>query len=213
MIRPENVLPYLGMKAADDALMQRIGDAVCAVEAAANARVLAARHPVERRNNGVALADSAFYSKALCRVLAPCQEALVFCATLGAGVDRLVAAGTARGMSGAVLVSAAADALLHQHLCAWENGQRPTLAGEGLNLTRRICPGYFDWPIEDLPRLLPLCGARHLGIAATSAHMLTPVKSLAGLMGLVPSNYASSPHGDSCRSCTQRGCAYRKEPS
>lgn len=211
MIRPEDVLPCLGMKSADEAMLERIRDAIAAVEAAVDARVLAVRHPVARQDGGVILAGSWFHSRALCRILAPCGEALVFCATLGAGVDRLVAAGTATGMSFAVLVSAAADALLHSHLRAWEDEQRPALAREGLELTRRMCPGYFDWPIQDLPRLLPLCGARHLGVATTGAHMLTPMKSLAGLIGLAPAGSGTSPVDEGCGGCTQPGCAYRKE--
>lgn len=211
MIRPEDVLPFLGMRSADEALMERIREAIVAMEAAADARVLAVRHAVEHRDGGVLLAGSAFHSRALCRILAPCGEVLIFCATLGAGVDRLVAAGTATGMSFAVLVSAAADALLHSHLRAWEDEQRPALAREGLELTRRMCPGYFDWPMEDLPRLLPLCGARHMGVATTGAHMLTPIKSLAGLLGLAPAGSGASPVDEGCRGCNQPGCAYRKE--
>lgn len=118
----------------------------------------------------------ALRSESLCRCLAGCGAAVLFCATAGAGIDRRIAASRLRPARQAIWDAAGAAAVeaLCDDFCASLGPAR-----------ERFSPGYGDLPLESQSELLRLLDARRLlGVGLTDALLMTPSKSVTAIVGL-----------------------------
>jgi len=127
-------------------------------------------------------------------------------ATLGPGVEDLTRRLFREEQYALATVVDAAGTALVQALGRWIRDylQRQ---GPGLHLTPLYGPGYGDWPVEDLAGLLEAAGAAAIGLGATSAFCLTPLKSLVGIMGWTSTERSWT----GCSLCSRTDCPYREE--
>ena len=81
----------------------------------------------------------------------------------------------------------------------------------GRYLTGRYSPGYGDLPLALQPFVAELVNARRaVGLAVSSAGILTPRKSITALLGA--SDHPVKGHRAGCAHCALRDtCQYRKE--
>lgn len=144
----------------------------------------------------------AWRSRSLARCLQGALGISLVAATLGAGVDDLIARLFAsEEYALATVVDAAGSALIHGL------SQYVQVLLEAPALTPLYGPGYGDWPMEDLPALTRAAGGDAIGLAATETGYLEPQKSLVGLVGWLP--VAGRSRGTGCSLCTMKDCAYR----
>ena len=137
-----------------------------------------------------------------------CDEAVVLCATLGAGVDRLIRTAQVVDMARAVVLDAMASAAVEQvcsgidELIAAGNPEKFT--------TWRFSPGYGDYPVELQKTVLSILDApRKIGLCTNDSSLLTPMKSVTAIVGLSVSPVESKRRG--CTSCNLRKtCKFRK---
>lgn len=154
-------------------------------------------------------------SRALVRNLDGCREVCLFGATLGAGVDRLIARAQAKGeMTRALALQAAGAAMLEAFCDKTEEEIRRAAAAqsgrsaEEVFLRPRFSPGYGDFGLEyqrDLFRILEL--QKRTGMVLTESLMMLPSKSVTAVTGLAD---APCSRGNTCSRCAKTECAYRK---
>ena len=137
-----------------------------------------------------------------------CSRAAVMCATLGAGVDRLLRVSQIADMSRAVVLDSLAAAAIEQ-VCD-EVEQRIAAGFPGQYLTFRFGPGYGDYPLSIQKHLLRLLDAsRKIGLSLNDSLLLTPTKSVTAVIGLSDLPIPRRKRG--CAVCSLREtCAYRK---
>ena len=125
------------------------------------------------------------HSRALRRNLQGCRGAVLFAATIGAGMDRLIRryerTQPARGILlqgiGAERVEALCE-LFYQEVSA-----QAELAG--LKSHHRFSPGYGDLPLDVQPQFLSLLDARRrLGITLNASCLMSPSKSVTAVIGI-----------------------------
>lgn len=145
-------------------------------------------------------------SGGLARALDGCKRTVIFGATVGLGLDRLIAkysvtspakAWLCQGI-GALLIEAWCDLL-----CARIS------AGEGLYSKPRYSPGYGDLPIEiqnEVSRLL--CLPKRCGITLTDKFIMLPTKSVTAFMGLSETPFCPV---SKCSMCNRKECEYRND--
>ncbi len=105
---------------------------------------------------------------------------LVLCATLGAGVDRLIHKKSVTSTSEGFIYDAIASAMA-EGLISLAEVKRTS----GREHTRRFSPGYGDMPIEIQADILVLLDAnRRLGLTLTESNLMTPTKSVTALVGM-----------------------------
>lgn len=120
----------------------------------------------------------------LAKNLAGCTEALLFAATSGVGVDRLIALTAKRSPADAAALDALASAAIEAFCDVAE-----AAAVRGAPHKPRFSPGYGDLPLSLQKELLGLLDAdRTLGLTLTGALTLTPTKSVTALIGLCGSS-------------------------
>lgn len=185
-----------------------IAGRIAAVEQAAVPRWTALEFPLTLSPGGVVLGDWAIESEKLRAHLDGCTAVLLFGATLGVEVDRLIARSAAGKVAQAAVDQAAAAALIEavcDDACNQLAKQYP-----GKYLRPRFSPGYGDFPLSAQPELLRRLDApRKIGLTATDSCLLAPVKSVTAVIGV-----ADTPgkcHAGGCATCSKSNCAFRRD--
>lgn len=202
-------LRYMGVKGEPDAALTALAKkALDDVERESDRRHVWREMPLAVCGNRVVIGDFRVESVSLAAHLSGCDGALLFAATLGSGVDRLLARSGRVRPSLQLAQQAAGAALIEDYAdrCCAER-QRMT---EGRYMSPRFGPGYGDLPLSAQGELLTLLdAARRAGISLTSGGMLIPTKSVTAIVGLSERTVPCRQGG--CAACAHTGCAYRRE--
>lgn len=140
--------------------------------------------------------------------LAHCDVVCVFLCTAGPGIEersrRLLAEGDPftgfiADAVGSLVVEAAMERI-HERVEA--------LAGErGRRVTNRYSPGYCGWPLREQQKLFRLLPAGFCGVRLSDSSLMTPIKTVSGLIGL-GQDVRRNPY--TCRLCGLEDCLYRR---
>lgn len=149
-------------------------------------RAVCARCPVGATRDGrIVIGDlPAASSRSLSRGLAGCSEAWLFAATLGPAVDAWIENLSSAGeMARTLLADAWASAAAIQLGLDLEMLLGRRLRAAGLVPGRRCAPGYGDWDLAAQRPILECLEAGRIGITLSENGMMTPLKSVSGLVG------------------------------
>ena len=145
-------------------------------------------------------------------MLAPCREAVLLAATLGAESERLLLRMQAKDAAQALVLDAVLSAAIEAVLDAREEALRGELAVQGRYLTDRFSPGYGDMPLAQGAQILAVLDAqRRIGLMMTGNGLMVPRKSVTAVLGVSRTPVARRPAG--CEGCGAREtCALRRNP-
>jgi len=139
-------------------------------------------------------------SNYLRRNLSGCSRVIAFAATIGLGLDRLIARYGRIAPSKAVLLQAIGAERI-ESLC--DEFQRD------IDCPRpRFSPGYGDLPLDaqrDIFRALDC--PRRIGLSLNDSLLMSPSKSVTALIGVGPANEPCARHD--CAACTLQSCSFR----
>lgn len=198
---------YLGYKKVtpDENVMNLIGECEKELLNAVQARCCYARSPVRFiRENVVDIGFGEVQSKNLYKHLSGCHSVILFAATIGIGVDRLIAKYNRLNPAKGVII----DALGSSAIEYWCDKAELELTKNEEKHCARFSAGYGDFPLEhqkDFVRCLDV--ARKLGITLSDSLLMTPTKSVTAVIGLGASSRTC---GNKCMSCNNRNCIYRE---
>ncbi len=143
-------------------------------------------------------------------LLAPCREAVLFAATLGAAMEQEILRREVTDMAEALILDACASVAAENVCDRFEERMRAELAEEGLYLTSRFSPGYGDFPLECQKEVCGLLNtSRRIGLTVTENCILIPRKSVTAVMGIAKEPQELRKKG--CEACNLfLYCTYRK---
>ena len=143
-------------------------------------------------------------------MLAPCREAVLLAATLGAESEQLLLRMQAKDAAQALLLDAVLSAAIEAVLDAREEALRGELAAQGRYLTDRFSPGYGDMPLAQMREICEVLGAqRAIGLTVSAGGVMIPRKSVTAILGISDVPVARRPAG--CEGCAAREtCALRR---
>lgn len=149
--------------------------------------------------------------KEITELLVDAQEAVLLAATVGPLVDGLIRRLQVLDNSMALVVDALASVAVEQVVDVLEADLLARYAAEGLFLTDRFSPGYGDFPLSIQGDFLHnLDATRQIGVGKTTGDLLTPIKSVTAMIGIV--NRAPRLLRRNCESCRLKGkCAFREK--
>jgi len=75
------------------------------------------------------------------------------------------------------------------------------------NISNRYSPGYCNWPLTDQTALFELIGDNTTGILLSDSCLMTPRKSVSGIIGI---GKHLKHHEYGCKICSNTTCIYRK---
>lgn len=160
--------------------------------------------------NELEISGARVQSVSLTKNLKGCEQVCLMAATIGLGVDRLIARASVAQMSRAAIYQSAGAALVEQ-LCDEVNEKiKQEAAKEGFYCRSRFSPGYGDLPLEfqkDFFRLMNL--SKEIGITLSQSLLMVPSKSVTALIGLSKTGRkAGTPKCEECQIADR--CDFRK---
>ncbi|HPT32086.1 MAG TPA: vitamin B12 dependent-methionine synthase activation domain-containing protein [Prolixibacteraceae bacterium] len=81
------------------------------------------------------------------------------------------------------------------------------LAPEGYSISESFSPGYCDWSVAEQQLLFSFFPAGFLGISLSPSSLMTPVKSVSGIIG---AGHGLKREGYQCRMCDDDSCMWGK---
>ncbi len=128
-----------------------------------------------------------FHSARFAKVFAGCGEVMAFVLTLGSALDAETERLTARDdIVDALFLEMAGWLAVEQATKALALHFADEVREERLGPTRRLGPGYVDWPLEEQAELFALFGDAALPVQLMESCAMLPRKSRSGLYGLRP---------------------------
>lgn len=148
-------------------------------------KVCYSRYPVAVNGDTVDLGFARVNSRSLAACLSGCSEAILFCATVGHGIDRLIAKYSAISPSRAVLLQAMGSERVEALCDAFCADIAAEEAERGCKTKPRFSPGYGDLPLS-LQRdiFARLDCPRKIGVTLGGDLFMSPSKSVTAIIGI-----------------------------
>ena len=229
-----------GSSAPDESVSRKVNECVDKIRAFSELRCYWRRFPLdmnEKIGTGgttgrigmsadaktIRIGSKEFTSSDLHRNLKGCVEVYVFGATIGVGVDRLIARASVDDMIAAAIYQAAGAAYIEAY-CDVINEEIDGIAtGEGRSTRPRFSPGYGDLALEDQRKLFDLLDlTKHTGISLTEGMLMMPSKSVTAIIGVTCDAAGDEKQAASdedqmddaskhrCETCDMTDCKFRK---
>lgn len=182
----KEILRYAGVGAnAPSETLLRLRTCMARAAEALTYKVCYAQYPIKQADGMLDLGFAQAASKDLKKALADCSAVLVFAATVGIGMDRLIAAASRRSPADAVLLQAIGCERVEALCDLFCTDLADAYAQEGILLRPRFSPGYGDLPLS-LQRdiFLALDCTKHIGVTLGENLLMSPQKSVTALVGL-----------------------------
>jgi 5-methyltetrahydrofolate--homocysteine methyltransferase len=182
----KEVLRYMGCRNAN-------GDVTALAESVKNEampllhyRVCWRELPLESKDNLLLIGGVPVQSRHLAKALTGCSRVLLFGATLGIEIDRLIAKYSRTLPSRALALQAFATERV-EALCDAFLAERSAVYQESSTLLRpRFSPGYGDLPLGFQAELFRwLDCSRKIGLSLNESLLMSPTKSVTALVGLM----------------------------
>ncbi|MBQ2866106.1 MAG: Vitamin B12 dependent methionine synthase activation subunit [Clostridia bacterium] len=140
--------------------------------------------------------------------LSGCKEAVVFGATLGVGMDRLINKygyiSPAKALMLQALGSERIEALCDS-FCKYIGQEL------GAHLRSRYSPGYGDLPLESQRDIFALLDCpKNIGLCLTEGLVMTPSKSVTAVCGIASTCLGSYDNPHKCGLCPKTDCLFRR---
>ena len=211
-VRQTEILRYLGYgKAEPDAeVAKRIESIKQEVLGSVSLRACLRLLPVSVAEHSVDFGFFVAESTQLARNLSGCKRVLLFAATLGTEVDRIIGKYSRFAQSSAVIAQAVGTAAVESWCDLLLLDVAKSLEKEGAFLRPRFSPGYGDFQLSHQKDLFSvLDAARKIGVSLTDALLMTPTKSVTAVAGISETDEACALSG--CEACLKRKeCLYAR---
>ena len=172
-------------------------------------RVCYERFAISAKNEAVEFPFMTVKSKGILKNLADCRSAVVFAATVGIGLDRLIAKYTRLAPAKALMLDAIGAERI-ESLCNVFNEEIQRKAERERLFTKpRFSPGYGDFSLNaqrDIFRVLDC--PRKIGLTLNESLLMSPSKSVTAIIGI---SDVSTECGSGCNACTKTDCEYRRK--
>lgn len=204
----EEILRYAGVRGPVPELSALLDEVLAEAENCLSYKVCWQRLPLRKTECGLDLTFAETGSKTLERHLEGCSHILLFGATVGIGLDRLIARYGKTAPAKALLLQAIGAERVEALCNAFSRKIKQETAAEGLHTTSRFSPGYGDLPLElqrDIFRTLNCSGK--IGLTLNDSLIMSPSKSVTAIIGIgKPCRDAAT----GCESCTKTDCIHRR---
>ena len=211
-IRTKEAVRYLGYgkNEVDDKTLQEIQDSFRELERLADKKSIYRIFELSLKDeNELKIGNVEIYSRNLRTNLKDCKQVVLFAATLGAEVDRLIRKMQVVDMAKAVVMQACAATLLEEYCDELQQKIAEHMQEQGKYIRPRFSPGYGDFSIQHQKDVLAMLEtSKRIGVTMTDSYMLTPTKSVTAVIGI--GDAEMNCNLNSCEECDKTDCTYRR---
>ncbi len=201
----QEIWRYAGCRSGDSGIDALLDTCLSEVRDRLVYRVCYRELPVTVGENSCDFGTLSLASKQLADTLRGCQRAVLFAATVGVELDRLIARYGRLSPAKALLLQAIGAERI-EALC--DAFCRDITISEQVGVTRRFSPGYGDLPLETQRDIFALLDcSRQIGLTLNNSLLMSPTKSVTAFIGLT--NETQPRPKPLCSACDKQDCAYR----
>lgn len=201
----KEILRYAGCKKPDSKVIDVLKSCVHEVRPRLTYKVCYRELPVSV--NGCCCDFGAFEvrSKNLAENLKGCSDVIVFAATIGVEIDRLIAKYGRIEPSKALMMQAVGAERIETLCDTFCNGIRQE---RGVKIRGRFSPGYGDLPIETQRDIFAVLECpKHIGLTLNDSMIMSPSKSVTAFVGI--GDDGEDRIGKKCSTCEKTDCMFR----
>ncbi len=187
------ILRYMSCEKATAETEKLLDKCISESETAFSFRVVYTELPIVREENLILLGGMKIYSRELAKNLTDCNNALVFAATVGLVIDRLILKYSHASPSSALCMQAIGTERIESLCELFCLEMKDKYSEQNMLLRPRFSPGYGDLPLElqrDIFSLLE-CEKR-LGMTLNNSLLISPTKSVTAIIGIKEKQYENS---------------------
>ncbi len=210
-LRKREILRYMGQKGqASDELKALIDALVPKVHSSLNPKGAFVVKKIQGIGGDEIVIDNMIISsRNLSKNLRGCKAAVIFAMTIGSETDRFIARQSHASPLGALAASAIGAEAIECYVDVWQAEIGKSFEKDGLFMRPRFSPGYGDFSLKFQENIISLLTAPiRCGICVTDKLILTPSKSVTGMIGLSETNEGCIKIG--CEECAKTDCAFRR---
>lgn len=197
-INKKEILRYAGAKEATDEIEKLLNSCLDECKDAFEYKTCYMIFDTEICGDELILGDLKIKSKSLCALLENCPQTVLFAATVGLKIDRLILKNSVQNLSRAHLLGAIGTERI-ESLC-------DAFCAEFKDATRRVSAGYGDLPLEIQPDIFALLDCnRKIGLSLNDSLVMTPTKSVTAIFGL-----GRGEEINKCSLCDSQNCSFRR---
>lgn len=199
----KEILRYAGCRTVQSDVSELLKDCLVEVENSLKYQVCYRELEVNITDDKCDFGVFSVCSASLAKHLCGCKRVIVFAATIGFGIDRLITKYShilpARGLMLQAIGAERIEALCNTFCNDIE-------AETSLNITARFSPGYGDVPLEVQRDIFSLLNCdKYIGISLNNSLLMSPSKSVTAFVGIGGGN----PQKSGCELCTMKDCNLR----
>ena len=124
-------------------------------------------------------------SELLSSRLAGCEGAMLLCATVGIGLDRLIAKYGSLSPARALMLQALGAERIEALCDLFCRDMGEELSMKGMSLTPRFSPGYGDLPLSAQKEIFAILNCpKMIGLTLNESLIMSPTKSVTAIIGI-----------------------------
>lgn len=201
----KEIFRYAGVKEPDPTTVELMQTVVEEAKSHLSFRSCYCELPVAIEGDSCRIGGVDFKSKNLSNLLEGCDTALVFAATIGVDIDRLIMKYSRISPSKALMLQAFGTERI-EALC--DTFCRDYEAQSGNSLTNRFSAGYGDFSINHQKEIFEFLNCQKLiGLTLNDSFLMTPTKSVTAICGI--SQKIAAYKTNKCSNCQKTDCLYR----
>lgn len=202
----KEILRYAGVKGDAPQINQLICDCLKELDGKISFKICYAQFPVNILGERVDFDFAATCSKDLAKNLKDCKKAVIFAATIGIEIDRLIAKYNALSPAKALIFQAIGAERIESLCDLFEREIK-----EKFKYTKpRFSAGYGDLKLDFQRDIFSVLRCfKNIGLTLNDSLLMSPSKSVTAIIGL--SNNADCQIKSGCAACEKIHCEFRSE--
>lgn len=206
----KEILRYAGVKVPDDTVNSLLDDCLKEAENVFSYSVCYGEFSVSICDDGVDLSFAKILSRDLAKNLAGCESIVVFAATVGIGLDRLVSRYAKISPSRALMLNALGAERIESLCDNFNQYIAEEKKANGLFTAPRFSPGYGDLSLTLQQEIFKVLDpSRKIGLSLNNSLLMSPSKSVTALIGVTPCDKKTMA-STSCKTCQKGDCQFRR---
>ena len=203
------ILRYAGVRSSLPQMEELLDECLKETCGVFSAKTCYGEFPVKISGRTVDFGFAAANSADLALRLNDCRSAVIFAATAGAGIDRLIMKYSVTSPAKAVIMQAIGTEKIESLCDTFCDDLKNDLLVSGKTVTSRYSAGYGDLSLEFQRDIFAALDCpRKIGVMLGENLIMSPSKSVTAIVGIKNALH-SEEHGASCESCGKKDCEYR----
>lgn len=184
-INKKEIMRYMSSQGGGDEILGLVDECLTEVREMLQYKVCYAILTAETDSNIISLPCGQIASRNLAKNLSGCDKAIIFAATIGIGIDRLISKYSRLSPAKALCLQAIGAERVEALCNDFCEKMESEFQGKGEKLRPRFSPGYGDLPLETQKMIFSLLDCpKRIGVTLGDTLLMSPSKSVTAFIGI-----------------------------